>query len=169
MTVIIGRWRAIAAAATVVVLFALLALLARSRLAPPTGPGAGGPTVVTVPLAPLGGQLVTGWARLLEREEQIDVTVQLVGSVPEQTYQSAIHTGTCRTIGERIHRLTEMRADAEGNATAAAVVPAPLSSLTQGGIAVVVGAAPVQGVACGDMFLPFTSFRGTVPRWALAR
>jgi|GEM_PF-2087374 LPXTG-motif cell wall-anchored protein len=111
---------------------------------------------VLVTLLPRPGQTATGTATLRPgpAPNQTIVTVTVRGLPPNQVRVNHIHRGSCEAEGPIVYPLTDLRSDAQGNATASTTVPASLATLTTGQYYINVHAGPAlpaPGISCGNI------------------
>lgn len=111
-------------------------------------------TLVT--LRPRPGQTATGTATLRPGPgpNQTTVTITVRGLPPNQVRVNHIHQGSCEAEGPIVYPLTDLRSDAQGNATAITTVPASLATLTSGRYYINVHAGPAlpaPGISCGNI------------------
>ncbi len=105
-------------------------------------------------LGPTGGSRVSGASSLAARGSATMVTVRISGAPANSTHANHIHVGSCEAQGGIVFPLTDLRTDAQGNASATTMVNAPLSTILGGSHYVNVHAGPTlpsPGVSCGNI------------------
>jgi LPXTG-motif cell wall-anchored protein len=135
----------------------------------------GGPALaqetVDVQLDPVDDSGVSGTARLTSAGEGTEVTLELSGLEPDAEAQASMHAGTCDMPSASFAALPNLRADAEGRATASGrvlfqgaedVALATMAdgehiiSVSSGGQVVACGAIPVAASVQQPSQLPET-------------
>lgn len=109
---------------------------------------AAGDGAVTVEIAEQNGSGESGTATLTADGEQTIVTIELTGA-PSTAQPAHIHSGTCASLGDVVHPLTDVQ-DGASETT----VAAPLADLQAADFAINVheSAEAIQNyVACGDI------------------
>jgi hypothetical protein len=121
---------------------------------------------VTVSIQPLNGSGVSGTATLTAQGSQTAVSLHIGGYPPDTSHPIHFHTGTCANPGPPVIPLPTMDANADGVATATAVVAVPLAALGDGNHLVMThtGPPPTIGmnIGCGDV--PVVSAVPNLPR-----
>jgi Cu/Zn superoxide dismutase len=121
---------------------------------------------VTVSIQPVNGSSVSGAATLTAQGNQTAVSLNIGGYPPNTSHPIHFHTGTCANPGPPVIPLPTMDANADGVATATAVVNVPISALRDGNHLVMThtGPPPTIGtnIGCGDV--PVVSAVANLPR-----
>jgi hypothetical protein len=116
-----------------------------------------GPLAAVAVLDPTGGSGVNGSATLMDAGTQTVVTVRAGRLAPNSVHVNHIHAGICNGPDRGIEwPLTDLRANAQGEATANTTVNVPLSQILAEGRYVNIHADPTlpsPGIACGQIAL----------------
>jgi hypothetical protein len=116
-----------------------------------------GPLAAVAVLDSTGGSGVNGSATFMDAGAQTVVTVRAGRLPPNSTHVNHIHAGICNGPDRGIEwPLTDLRTNAQGEATANTTVNAPLAQVLAEGHYVNIHAGPTlpsPGVACGQIAL----------------
>jgi hypothetical protein len=131
-------------------------------------------TAARAALNATGGTRVMGASTLTAQGGQTVVVVRITGAPANSTHVNHIHTGSCEAEGGIAYPLTDLRTNAQGEATAVTQVNASLATILAGRHYVNVHAGPTlpsPGATCGNIIagsLPATGSPLAVPAPLLA-